>query len=127
MEAASSEEAIAVKSIGANTFHHIIKNSIKIEHQRLLISQLIMMDTLSRIFRLPMMVELVESILREKCISHDELAQIDRHRKKSIFFLKEQLSSTLSHVYMVDTLSGGGIYGGHSLTDILSFGDSQAG
>ena len=74
-----------------------------------------------------MMVDLGESIVRDKCISLDELAQIDRHRQKSIFFLQEQLSSTLSHVYMVDTLSGGGIYGGHSLTGISTFGDGRAG
>ena len=71
------------------------------------------------------MVELGESIVREKCISQDELAQIDRHRQKTIFFLQEQLSS-LSRIYG-GTLSGGGIYGGHSLTDISTFGDGQAG
>ena len=87
MEDASSEEAIATKSIGANTFHHTMKNSIRIKHQRLLLSKLIMMDTISWIFRLSVMVELGESIVRDKCISQEELAQIDRHRQKSIFFL----------------------------------------
>ena len=87
MEDASSEESIAAKLIGANTFHHTMKNSIRIKHQRLLLSKLIMMDTISRIFRLSVMVELGESIVRDKCISQEELAQIDRHRQKSIFFL----------------------------------------
>ena len=56
MEAALSEEAIAAKSIGANTFHHTMKHIIRIKHQRLLLSKLIMMDTISRIFRLSVMV-----------------------------------------------------------------------
>ena len=33
------------------------------------------------------MVELGQSIVRDKGISQDELAQIDRNRQKSIFFL----------------------------------------
>ena len=62
------------------------------------------------------MVELGESIVREKYISQDELAQIERHWQKTIFFLQEQLSS-LSRIYG-GTLSGGGIYGGHNFLDI---------
>jgi hypothetical protein len=41
------------------------------------------------------MVELGQSIVHDKGISHDELAQIDRHHQKSIFFLQEQLLSTV--------------------------------
>src|SRR3989337_2646832 len=70
-----------------------------------------MVDTISWIFRLSVMVELGESIVRDKCISQEELAQIDRHRQKSIFFLQKQLSSIVR------------IYGGHYLKDILTFGD----
>ena len=83
-----------------------------------------MVDTLSRVFRLSVMVKLGESIVREKCISHDKLSRIDRHWQKLIFFLQEQLSS-LSCIYG-RTLSGGGIYDGHYLTGISTFGDGQA-
>ena len=53
-----------------------------------------MVVTISRLFRLLVMVKLGESIVHDKCISQEELAQIDRHRQKSIFFLQKQLPSS---------------------------------
>ena len=84
-----------------------------------------MVVSISRIFRLSVMVKLGKSIMHDKCISQEELAQIDCHGQKTVFFLKEQHSS-ISRIYG-GTLSGGGIYGGHYLMDISTFGDGQAG
>ena len=53
MEASPFEEAIAKKSIDANTFHHTMENNIRIKHQRYNMKgsrRTTLIDTLSRIY-----------------------------------------------------------------------------
>ena len=93
MEASPLEEAIAKKSIDANTFHHTMENKIRIKHER---------------YNMKSSRRLTAII-------------------KSRFSSSKKNSQRHSLTYIRWTLAGGGIYGGHSLTGISTFGDGLAG